>query len=282
MTTQAMSMQEGVVLALALGAEKRESLFRDLTLFPRLRLVAADESDAELLAIASGAAEAERLASDALRRSCGVILEAPDNLSGLVRIAANGGRLMAPGRIGHTEVGKHLLAQLSEQRVGTLHSLYLAVRGPATSSSDNRFQSLVWDAVCLIDDCLNEPLPNLHVEGGALFGPCVDTAVVIARSASGTVVTTEVSCCLPLGHAPDGCAEVELEIMGGNATLRATPYSRCVSVRSSGDPLERFWGEDPLISMIRDWSAGGSTDSVRMQRRLGIGLAILNALDSNR
>lgn len=210
-----------------------------------------------------------------------VVVAVVDDLRSIARLVAAGRTVAAPGRIGHTEGGRYLVEELRGQGAGRLHSLYLAVRSGHARADGNVFHALLWDAVCFVDDCLGEPLSDIHVDGGALFGPSTDTAVVIARSTSGTIVTAEISCCLPPEMSIGRPMEVEIEIMGETATLRATPYARCVSVRGEAGASDRFWGESPIPSMIAHWQGGCTRDEKdRLARRLATALSILDRVEA--
>ncbi|ASP23557.1 hypothetical protein ANTHELSMS3_04659 (plasmid) [Antarctobacter heliothermus] len=264
-------------VAIAAGPEWSGWLAGEAALLPGITIVES-AADADLLAIAPDAAAPEDWISDALAAGAAVILTAPADLAELANLMAADAPVDAPGRLGHSEAGRHLLDQLSDPGVGAIHSLYLSVRTATEDAGSRSFEALLWDAVCLIDDCLDSTLAEMHVDGGAMFGQETDSAVGIARTANGTVVTIDVACCLPPALCNAGATEAEIEIMGAEATLRAATHARRSTVWDQSGVAAQYWGDDAMLSMINAWTAGRATGQDRIRRRLENVQSILNDL----
>lgn len=252
---------------------------------------AAETGGAGVLAIAPGVASGAEQVRTALAQGRRVVWTAPDALRALTGLGD--GAVAAPGRLGCSEVGAYLTDELHGTGVGRPLSFCLTLHAPASAGG---FEALLWDAVCLIDQCLGLPLQAVQVSGGALFGPRRDTAVVLARDADGCVVTADIACSLPPTAPPDAA----VEIMGTTATLRAAPHDRRVRWRSAApaDATDRadaprrdvpprdlaagdvFWGEDPVVATILAGLTPVPGEAEALRRRLDLALAILDALDA--
>lgn len=195
-------------------------------------------------------------------------------LDRLAAALARGGILVPAGMVRHTPAGKHALRILAQGELGTLHSIYAAVRFPRGLQAE-RGQTILEEAGWEVFDFLLSVTPaavqRVHAHSAALFGTGPDdTAVLTVRFEDGVIASLELSRCLPSSiPAPQG--DIEIELIGSRQAVRVVPGASAVQVFQEGAAV-RPWVEDPVISIVEELAAvasgeAGRTDVVEQLRR---------------
>jgi predicted dehydrogenase len=166
---------------------------------------------------------------------------------------ASTGVLTAFGEISDSGAGSHMLRSLRENRLGKVHSIYLAAR---TARGDGNGQSVLdeigWPMLDFLLSCAASPVVRLHAAGGPVMleGQHDDTAVVLIRFASDLVATLELSRCLPPSIAVARAGEIEIEAIGASEVIRLQPQNAAVRVFADTGPSLRPWTETPLLASL--------------------------------
>lgn len=209
----------------------------------------------------------------------------------VIREAASrgGGRLLAPGPMSRTAAGAIAVKAAREESLGRLHSLYVAVRLPQGRSADV-VTDLGWSAFQFVLACVGAPLERVYASGGNLFDPraAQDTLVTHLRFADGTVVTVELSCCLPATVACPPQGLVEFELIGAREALRGEPYRPVVSLFTEKEAAAIPWTDDGWEPMLRELPAviagdiPPDRDLTAQQRLIALVDALRRSLDQER
>lgn len=184
----------------------------------------------------------------------------------LERLASAGNRLLAGGEIAYSQAGAHGLATIRNTSFGAVKSVYLAIRQARGEPGDLR--DVVAEALDFVMAILPGGFPAVRVNKGALFGPAVDTVVLVLRSSLDVVVTLEVSRCLPAGLVLPGLGEVEIEVMGAAQSVRITPGSDAVQIWRDGGRRLAPWLDAPVLGMVRAAADGTGEDGLERGRRI--------------
>lgn len=180
---------------------------------------------------------------------------------------SRGGALMSAGMLRHTPAGKRGLRIAVDGELGTLHSVYAAVRLP-WGQPEQRGQDILdgagWEIFDFLFSLTPAPVRRVHAHTGTLFGlPPDDTAVLTIRFADEVIATIELSRCLPPAVPVPPSGDVEVEVIGARQAIRIVPGATAVQVFGEGTAV-RPWVEDPVISMIEDLAALASGETPRV------------------
>lgn len=179
---------------------------------------------------------------------------------------SRGGALISTGILRHTPAGKRALRIAAEGELGTLHSVYAAVRFPLGQPAQ-RGQDILdgagWEIFDFLFGLTPAPVRRVHAHAGTLFGlPPDDTAVLTIRFADEVIATVELSRCLPPAVPVPPSGDVEVEVIGARQAIRIAPAAPAVQVFGTGTTL-RPWVEDPIISMVEELAAVASGETPR-------------------
>jgi predicted dehydrogenase len=187
-------------------------------------------------------------------------------LDRLAAALSRGGALLSAGTLRHSPAGKRALRIVAQGELGTLHSVYAAVRYPWGQPAE-RGQTILEEAGWEIFDFLLSltpaPVRRVHAHTGTLFGfRPDDTAVLTIRFEDDVIATIELSRCLPpaIPVAPPG--DVEVEVIGSRQAIRVVPGATAVQIFGKGAALCP-WVEDPVISMVEELAAMASGEAGR-------------------
>lgn len=187
-----------------------------------------------------------------------------------------GGLFLSSGEISHTPAGGRALQLITNGELGTLHSIYAAIRLPRgnTSIAQGVIFELGWEVLDFLLASLSAPVRQVYAVGGHLFesGPEEDTAITILRFEDNVIATVELSRCLPLAIPSAGLGEVEIEAIGSRQVVRIEPYNTSVRVYGDHYASIRPWIDNPMISMMDELVAAVDgklprVDSLAKQRR---------------
>ncbi|HKV44788.1 MAG TPA: Gfo/Idh/MocA family oxidoreductase, partial [bacterium] len=205
----------------------------------------------------------------------------------LDRLAAaegrGGGRFFSAGALRHTHAGRTALRLVAAGELGTLHSVYAAVRLPRGARA-HPGRPVLEEAGWEVFDALLTATPamvrRVHAWSDALFeAGAEDTTVSIIRFEDDLIATIELSRCLPASAPALAAGEVELEIIGSRQAVRLEPYAASLRLFTS-DAALLPWVDDPVLSMLQevvDAVAGGvpRTGTVAHLRRV---VALMDAV----
>ena len=186
-----------------------------------------------------------------------------ERLSGAL---SRGGALMSAGMLRHIPAGKGALRIAAEGELGTLHSVYAAVRLPWGQPAQ-RGQAILdgagWEIFDFLLSLTPAPAHRVHAHTGTLFGlPPDDTAVLTIRFADDVIATIELSRCLPPAVPVPPSGDVEVEVIGARQAIRIVPGAPAVQVFGKSMAF-RPWVEDPVISMVEELAAQASGETPR-------------------
>jgi predicted dehydrogenase len=179
---------------------------------------------------------------------------------------SRGGALMSAGVLRHTPAGKRALRIAAAGELGTLHSVYAAVRfpwGQPAQPGQDILDAAGWEAFDFLLSLTPAPVRRVHAHTGTLFGMRPnDTAVLTIRFADDVIATIELSRCLPPAVPVPPSGDVEVEVIGARQAIRIVPGATAVQVLGEGTAL-RPWVEEPVISMVEELAALASGETRR-------------------
>ncbi len=166
--------------------------------------------------------------------------------------ARGGGTLLAAGELRAAQAGARAIEAATQDGLGTLHSIYAAIRLPIPDRPDRAAPILEragWDLLDFVCAAASGPV-RVSATVAGLFGGTADTAVIIARLAGDTILTAELSSCLPpsVATAPQG--EVEIELIGSRDALRIEPFRAAVRFYGQRETARLPWLDEPVITMV--------------------------------
>ena len=210
------------------------------------RALAADPAIPAILALGP---ESSRLEVVTTALAAGKIVLCPP---GSGPIAASTGRLITGGEIAHSESGRRGLAAIADPAFGALHSLYIAIRqprGPSPGAGDV-LDDLAPEAIDFALAAIPDPITQVRVNAGRLFGPDRDSAVILLRSATNVVVTIELARCLPPSLPAPGLGEIDIDAMGAHQSVRITPLASAVRIHRDDGIALKPWLNPPVLDML--------------------------------
>ena len=179
------------------------------------------------------------------------VVRTPAELDAIAAAAREGGgRLLPAGEIAHGAAGRRGLSAMAAPEFGAVRSLYLAIRQPR-GAGDNVLDDLLPEALDAVLSAVPGPFCAVRVNAGALFGPQLDTAVILLRSATGVVVTMELSRCLPPTLPAPGLGEVEIDAMGGHQSIRIVPQASAIRIHRDDAVAAVPWLDPPVLAMLQ-------------------------------
>lgn len=181
------------------------------------------------------------------------ILETLERLSAAAKRGR--GALLAAGEIRYTPAGSRAVAIAAEGGLGVLHSIYAAVRLPVLERPDGEgtiLERAGWDVLDTVCAAVPRRPARVSATVTGLFGGAADTAVVIAWLGDDTIVTVELSSCLPASIPTVAQGEVEIEMIGSREALRIEPYKTAVRFHGQRDSVLLPWIDDPVLSMLHE------------------------------
>ena len=166
------------------------------------------------------------------------------------------GILVLPTDILHTVPGREVARAARAGHLGSLHSIYLAVRAKASDAGGDVLDEFGWEALDFVLTCAASPLERVYATATGLFAGsgARDVVLLNMRFRGDLIVTMELARCLPdalPAHSPD----VEIEVAGASAAVRAEPYSQVVDIYASGrvpTHSRRSWQVSPVASMLEE------------------------------
>jgi predicted dehydrogenase len=197
------------------------------------------------------------------------------------------GILLTLGEIAGTAAGADALGSLREGRLGTLHSIWAAVRSRRTDAAG---QGVVeqhgWPVLDFLLAAVHEPVARVHATLATLFepGPHEDTAVILLRFEQGPVATVELARCLPPSMAVPTMGEVEIEAIGAREVVRIEPYNSAVRVYADTGVSTRPWVDGALVRSLPQVVAAvrtGAADESCLERN-GRAIAVMDMIGSTR
>jgi len=225
---------------------------------PRWQAVAQDPAVAVVL-IATDDPQREAACEAALSAGKVVVCPAPaaESAAAVDRLSAaqerGRGTLLATGEIRQTVAGGHAVRLASAGELGEIHSVYAAVRLPASDRAAGRTSVLDtagWDAFDAVCAAVPHPLRRVRATTACAFGHAADdTAVVIARFGD-AIATIELSRCLPGSLPTVAQGEVEIEIIGSRDAIRVEPYRTAVRQYGERKSARLAWADEPAVGML--------------------------------
>lgn len=185
------------------------------------------------------------------------------------------GVLLPCGELTHGEAARRGLAAMADPAFGRLTSIYLAIRQPR--GAGDVIADLAPEVAGFVTAAITDDITAVRVNGGRLFGPDRDSAVMLMRSAGDVVITVELSRCLPASLPAPGLGEVEIEAVGTGQAVRITPLDSAVRIHRDDGGGVRPWLNAPVMEMLRgieavvdglDASAGWMEREARTQALL--------------
>ncbi len=169
--------------------------------------------------------------------------------------ARGGGTLVASGELRATPAGARAIEAAAQDGLGALHSIYAAVRLPVPDRPDRAAPILEragWDLLDFVCAATSGPPVRVSATVAGLFGGTADTAVVIARLGGDTILTAELSCCLPpsIATAPQG--EVEIELIGARDAVRIEPFRAAVRLYGQRETARLPWLDDAVVTLVHE------------------------------
>lgn len=258
---------------------------------PRWQVVAQDPAVSVVL-VASDDPRRDAACEAALLAGKIVLCPAPaaSSAAALDRLTAaqerGRGLLLAPGEIRHTGAGARAVRLAADGELGELHSVYAALRLPASDATAGRTSILThegWDVFDVVCAAVPRPLRRVYATTLHAFGhAAVDTAVIIARF-DDTIATMELSRCLPGSLPTTAQGEVEVEIIGSRDAVRIEPYRTAVRQYGERDAALLPWNDAPVLSMLDRAlliASGGTerSDDLAQARRI---LALADAAEAS-
>jgi predicted dehydrogenase len=199
------------------------------------------------------------------------------------------GMLLARGEISGTASGALAIKAAAEASLGTLHSIYVAVRKPRRQVATTRdvIAELGWSACEFVLSCTSSPLQRVYASGGALFQPrgTLDTCILLLRFEDGMVATLELSCCLPSTIPCPAAGETEFELIGSREVLRAKPFNAAVGLFSDDRTMSLPWPDEPVTTLLRDigpalaGKIAATRDLAHQRRLISLMTAVRRSLD---
>jgi predicted dehydrogenase len=219
----------------------------------------AQDPDVAVVLVAADGPQRESVCQAALSAGKVVVCPAPaaESLAALDRLAEaqarGGGTLLAPGEIRQTVAGAHAVRLAANGDLGEIHSVYAAVRFPASDRAAGRasvLETAAWDAFDAVCAAVPHPQRRVHATTARAFGhPADDAAVVIARFGD-AIATIEVARCLPGSLATTVHGEVEIDIIGSREAIRVEPYRTAVHEYRGRAAARLAWADEPVLGML--------------------------------
>lgn len=186
-------------------------------------------------------------------------------LDRLVAALARGGGLVSAGMLRHTAAGEQAMRIAAAGELGTLHSVYVAIRFPAGQQAERGptiLEEAGWEVFDFLVRLTPAPVRRVHAHTGTLFGLRNDTAVLTIRFEDDVVATVEVSRCLPPAIPAAASGDVEVEVIGSRQAIRVVPGAAAVQISGTGSTLCP-WVEDPVISLVEELASIASGEMPR-------------------
>ncbi|HYM70451.1 MAG TPA: Gfo/Idh/MocA family oxidoreductase [bacterium] len=165
------------------------------------------------------------------------------------------GVLLASGEIRHTPAGARAVALAAAGGLGTLHSIYAAVRlrvPTRASGADSVLDRVGWDLLDTLCAAVPHAPRRVHATVAGLFGGTEDTAAIVARLGDETIATIDLSRCLPASIPTVPQGEVEIEMIGSRDALRLEPYRTAVRFHGERGAARLPWIDEPVLSMLHE------------------------------
>jgi predicted dehydrogenase len=197
------------------------------------------------------------------------------------------GVLLSLGEIAGTAAGSHMLLVLRDERLGTPHSIWAAVRSRrGEAAGQGVLEQHGWQVLDFLLTARRDPVLRVHATLGHVFepGPQEDTAVILLRFEQGLVATVELSRCLPPSLPAPAMGEVEIEVIGARGVVRIEPYNTGLRVYGDGEVSNRAWVDGSLVRTLPQVAEAvrtGSGDQSGLERA-GRAIAIMGMIAAAR